>query len=150
MRTSSVLLKLEMSENATPWYTRVPNIADDPSRGGIKILSLQGVERRDASVELADIFTMFAECSVKGGLRNGKERVPKRKMCDHSTVQVTTAQAAEDPIHLHWSICPWIQTFPLSPLEKEKKQLQSFNSSAFPVHPKGAAVDTCQVSVIGD
>ena len=64
------LLKLEMSANVTPWYTRVPtpsNIADEPSRGDTQSLVESGAEWINPSAELYDIVTILLESTVKGG-----------------------------------------------------------------------------------
>ena len=58
------LLKLEMSTNITPWYTRVPtcsNVADEPSRGELEKLLARGVPRVDGSKELLDILAVLKE-----------------------------------------------------------------------------------------
>ena len=58
------LLKLEMTSNVTPWYSRVPspsNISDEPSRGEVEALVEQGVDRVGAAVELSDILVVLRE-----------------------------------------------------------------------------------------
>ena len=58
------LLKLEMSNNLTPWYARVPtpsNAADEPSRGVLDGLIEQQVRRVDAKTELDDILKVLSE-----------------------------------------------------------------------------------------
>ena len=58
------LLTLEMSNNLTPWYARVPtpsNVADEPSRGVLDCLVEQQVRRVDAKTEFDDILKVLAE-----------------------------------------------------------------------------------------
>ena len=58
------LLKLEMSNNLTPWYSRVPtpsNVADELSRGELQNLIKQQVSRAEAKTELDDVLKVLGE-----------------------------------------------------------------------------------------
>ena len=58
------LLKLDMTTNVTPWYSRVPspsNISDEPSRGEVECLNQQQVRQVSALDELSDILVVLRE-----------------------------------------------------------------------------------------
>ena len=64
------LLKLEMANCTTPWYTRIPtpsNIADNPSRGDVCELVNQKASETDVQNGLQEIMIALAEDTVKRG-----------------------------------------------------------------------------------
>lgn len=64
------LLKLQMATNFGPWYAKVPtpsNIADEPSRGDIVLMSELGVKCTDIFKVFSDIFKVFSEIAVMMG-----------------------------------------------------------------------------------
>ena len=70
------MLKLEMSLNLTPWYARVPtssNVADEPSRGDVKVLDAKGIRAVQSDSELNDIFVVLSELADKRGSTGHRE-----------------------------------------------------------------------------
>ena len=71
------MLKLEMSLNLTPWYARVPtssNVADEPSRGDVKVLDAKGIRAVQPDSELNDIFVVLSELADKRGSTGHREK----------------------------------------------------------------------------